>query len=166
MPHIVSIAYTPPDIERRPRDQYARLPLERARLLAGHGIEGDAKATSGNRQLNVMLAETVEDLRGEGLVAAPGQLGEQLVIAGLHPRGLAAGVRLRIGSDAVLELGKLRTPCDRFAHIQQVPIEQVVGRIGYMARVITGGEIAIGSPVVIESPCVVASPTARTSEEA
>ena len=151
MPHVISIAYTPSDIERRPRDQYARVPLERARLVAGQGIDGDAKATNGNRQLNVMLAETVEELRAAGLHTAPGQLGEQLVIAGLNPSDLAPGVQLRIGDDAIIELGKLRTPCERFAHIQGISIASAVGLIGYMTRVISSGEIKVGSRVQIES---------------
>jgi MOSC domain-containing protein YiiM len=155
MPHIVSIAYMPYDIDRHPRDHFARVAVQQAYLLANHGIEGDAKATNGKRQLNVMLAETVEDLRAEGLRTAPGELGEQLVITGLNPSDLAPGIHLRIGDRAIIELGKLRTPCDRFAHIQQVAIEQVVGRIGYMARVIADGPIVIGSPAVILSPSLV-----------
>jgi MOSC domain-containing protein YiiM len=149
MPHVLSIAYTPFDIDRQPRDHFARVAVQQARLVANHGIDGDAKATTGKRQLNVMLAETVDQLRAEGLHTAPGQLGEQLVVAGLNPRDLAPCVRLRIGDDAVIELGKLRTPCDRFAHIQGVPVESAVGRIGYMARVVNDGEITVGSPVAI-----------------
>jgi MOSC domain-containing protein YiiM len=149
MPYILSIAYTPFDVDRQPRDRFARVAVQRACLVANHGIDGDAKATASKRQLNVMLAETVDQLRAEGLHALPGQLGEQLVIAGLNPHDLAPAVRLRIGDDAVIEFGKPRTPCDRFAHIQGVPVESAVGRIGYMARVINDGEIAIGSPVTL-----------------
>jgi MOSC domain-containing protein YiiM len=150
MPHVVSIAYTPRDIERHPRDRYARVAADRAALVANRGIEGDVKATSGKRQLNVMLAETVAELAAEGLSASPGELGEQLVIAGLDDRSLRPGARLRIGDAAVIELGKLRTPCERFAHIQDTPIEQAIGRIGYMARVIESGAIEVGSAVHLE----------------
>jgi MOSC domain-containing protein YiiM len=151
MPNLVSIAYTPFDVERSPRDHYARVSVEHAQLVAGHGIDGDAKATTGQRQLNVMLAETVDQLRAEGLHTAPGQLGEQLVVAGLNPVDLKPGVQLRLGNEAVIELGKLRTPCDRFAHIQGVPVKSAVGRIGYMARVTVGGQIAVGSLVGVDS---------------
>ncbi|HEX6961479.1 MAG TPA: MOSC domain-containing protein, partial [Lacipirellula sp.] len=151
----VSIAYTPRDVERHPRDRYARVAVDRVTLVADRGIEGDAKANGGKRQLNVMFAETVVRLAGEGLATKPGELGEQLVIAGLNELTLGPGARIWIGASAVLELGKLRTPCERFAHIQNTPIEQVIGRIGYMARVLEGGEIAVGSPVEVEK---VASP--------
>ncbi|HEX6961924.1 MAG TPA: MOSC domain-containing protein [Lacipirellula sp.] len=149
MPHVVSIAYTPRDVERHPRDRYARVAVDRVTLVADRGIEGDAKANGGKRQLNVMFAETVADLAAEGLSVDPGELGEQLVIAGLGERSLGPGVRLRIGDSAMIELGKLRTPCERFAHIQDTPREAVIGRIGFMARVVKSGGIAVGSPVGI-----------------
>jgi hypothetical protein len=59
VPHVISISYTPADIERRPSDRYARVAVERARLVAERGIEGDAKGRGGARQLNVLLAEEV-----------------------------------------------------------------------------------------------------------
>src|SRR4051812_4853899 len=80
---IVSIAYTPAGIERKPKDSYGRAAVPRATLVADHGIEGDRKARGGQRQLNVMRAEMVEQLQAEGYRTAPGELGEQLVIRGL-----------------------------------------------------------------------------------
>ncbi len=89
MAHVVSIVYRPRDAEMpRPQDHFARVPLERARLVESHGIDGDAKGGSGDRQLNVMLAENLAHLGTEGFKARPGELGEQIVIAGLDP-GLA-----------------------------------------------------------------------------
>jgi MOSC domain-containing protein YiiM len=151
MPHVVSIAYTPAYIDRRPADRYARAAVERAMLIANHGIEGDVKAKPGNRQLNVMLAETVAELRADGLDTSPGELGEQLVIAGLDERQVRPGVHIRLGDAALIELDALRTPCDRFARIQGVDITDAIGRIGYMARVLAGGEISVGSQAVIET---------------
>lgn len=147
MAHLVSIAIKPPEREHRPADHYTRVSVERAVLEAERGIVGDAKASRGKRQLNVMLVEMVEQLRAEGFRTAPGELGEQLVISGLSPELAAPGVRLRLGDRAVILLGELREPCDRFARIQGSPEEIVIGRIGYMARVLVGGEIAVGSPV-------------------
>ena len=151
MGHVQSIAYTPENIARAPADRYARVSNERAVLVAGRGIEGDVKARPGKRQLNVMLAEGVARLREDGYRTAPGELGEQLVIAELAECAVESGTRLRIGETAVVELGKLRTPCERFAGIQGSPASAAKGRIGFMARVLMGGEIGVGSPVVVEN---------------
>lgn len=152
MPHIASIAYTPKDTERKPKSHFARTPLESATLIPRHGIEGDAKATRGERQLNVMFAEHVAQLAVEGFHAAPGELGEQLVIAGLAPETIVPGTQLCLGDSALIELYEHRTGCSRFAQIQGKPPSAADGRLGYMARIITGGKIAIGAPVTLASP--------------
>ena len=151
MARVASIAYTPPDVERRPEDRYARATLGVARLVADHGIDGDAKAKRGKRQINVMLADTIAELAAEGYRTAPGELGEQLVITGIAPEEASPGMRLEVGPTAVIQLGELREPCSRFAAIQGVRAEDAVGRIGFMARVVAGGEIAVGSPVKVAS---------------
>jgi MOSC domain-containing protein YiiM len=161
MAHIVSIAYTPADIERRPKDYYARTPLESAVLVASHGINGDRKATRGKRQLNIMFAEQVAELRAEGFRAAPGELGEQIVVAGLPVDGVSPGTHLKLGDGALVILDELRTGCGRLAHIQGKPAAAAAGRLGYMARVLAGGPIAVGSPVAVEVS--VAPASARAS---
>ena len=85
MAELVSITYTPRDVERRPADRYARVPLGRATLVEGKGIAGDLKGGGRTRQLNVMRAETLAELAAEGRKTEPGEMGEQLVIAGLDP---------------------------------------------------------------------------------
>jgi MOSC domain-containing protein YiiM len=151
MAHIVSIAYTPEGVEQHPADHYARVALEHASLVEGRGILGDTKGKGGKRQLNIMRAETVAQLKAEGYRAAPGELGEQLVLAGLESGTLTLGARLHLGSTAIIEVTKARTPCGRFAHIQGRPQEAAEGRIGVMARVLTGGDIAVGDAVRVEA---------------
>jgi MOSC domain-containing protein YiiM len=150
MAHITSITYRPANVEQRPPDWYARVPVERVQLVPSHGIEGDTKGSRKDRELNVMLAEIVELLREEGFKTDPGELGEQLVIAGLDPGALSPGVRVRLGASAIIEIGIPRTGCSRFAHIQGKPLKDTRDKMGFMARVIRGGEIAVGDEVRIE----------------
>ena len=96
------------------------------RLVESHGIDGDAKGGSGDRQLNVMLAEALAELATEGFKTDPGAMGEQIVIAGLDPASLVGGARLRLGS-AVIEVGIPRTGCARFEMIQGKPRQSAAG---------------------------------------
>jgi MOSC domain-containing protein YiiM len=148
MAHLVSIAYSPEEGEVRPADHYARVPVERTTLVEKQGITGDRKG-GGKRQLNVMRAEALEELHAEGFKTAPGEMGEQLVIAGLAPSALAAGTRLRIGETAVIEVNIPRTGCGRFEHIQGKSKKLTVGRLGALATVHAGGEIAVGDEVIV-----------------
>jgi len=151
VPRVVSIAYKPTDGDQHPENHYSRVATVRATLVADRGIARDAKARPGDRQLNVMLAETVRQLNAEGFHTAPGELGEQLVIDGLTATALAPGTRLRLGDSAIIELGNPREPCARFERVQGHSIASAVGRIGFMARVIVGGDVALGMKVQIET---------------
>lgn len=147
MAHVVSIVYTPADVpNRRPQDHYARVPAERVTLVELRGIDGDLKAGGGQRQLNIMVAETLAELKAEGFKTEPGEMGEQIVVAGVDPTTVTVGSRWRIGS-AVVEVTIPRTGCDRFEMIQGRPKRSVTGRIGVMARVVTTGEVAVGDAV-------------------
>ena len=149
MPHLVSIAFKSVEMESKPVDRFSRTSVERAVLAPRQGIVGDVKGGSGDRQLNVMFAETVAELEAEGFHTAPGELGEQIVIAGLPVESRAAGMQLRIGESAVIRLDIPRTGCARFEHIQQRSKQSAAGRLGLMARVVVGGEIAVGDRVTV-----------------
>jgi MOSC domain-containing protein YiiM len=149
MAHVVSIVYTPRDVSmRRPQDRYARVAIDRVRLVERKGIEGDAKNSTTDRQLNVMFAEVLAELGLEGFQTAPGEMGEQIVLAGIDPATLTEGTRLKLG-EAVIEVGILRTGCARFEMIQGKPRSAAKGRLGVLATVVTGGEIAVGDAVEI-----------------
>jgi MOSC domain-containing protein YiiM len=144
---VVSIVYTPREIDmRRPQDHYTRVACERVTLVDFEGIVGDAKGGVGKRQLNIMAAETLAELRAEGFKTEPGDMGEQIVVAGIVLASVTVGSRWRIGS-AVVEVTLPRTGCSRFEMIQGKPKQSVQGRLGVMARVVTGGEVAVGDLV-------------------
>lgn len=147
MAHVVSICYTPAGVERRPADRFARVAVAQAALVEDFGIDGDAKGGGDKRQLNVMTAETLALLRAEGFKVAPGELGEQIVVAGVDEAALVPGARLALGDAAVIEVTLPRTGCDRFEHIQGKPKATAKGRLGVMARVVAGGVVRAGDPV-------------------
>jgi MOSC domain-containing protein YiiM len=150
MPHIVSIAFSPPAETPRPADHYHRVPVASATLAVDHGIESDRKSKGGDRQINIMSATTLARLRDEGFKTGPGEMGEQLVVEGIDIDTLPAGTRLRLGTTATVEVVLPRSGCDRFEKIQGQHKRLVRGRLGVMVRVVTDGPIAVNDPVEIE----------------
>ncbi len=144
---VASIVYKPESADSDPENRYVRIPLTSANLVAGHGIEGDRKGGHPKRNLNIMSFETLEALRKEGFSTQPGQMGEQLVIQGLDVEKLAEGDRLQVGDHACVEVVNHRTGCQRFEYIQGKSPQLATGRMGVMAKVVTGGLIDIGDPV-------------------
>ena len=149
MPSIVSITYSPPTEVPRPEDHYHRAPAAEAMLLADRGIESDRKSKGGKRQLNIMSAATLAQLREEGFHTNPGQMGEQIVLEGIDVDHLPAGAKLKLGPSAIVEVSIPRTGCDRFEHIQGKHKKLVGGRLGVMASVIVSGKIAVGAAAAI-----------------
>lgn len=148
MAAIYSLVYRPSD--EHPSDHYARTALYSARLIAGYGIEGDLDGGGHpDRNLNIMSFETLASLNRDGFMTQPGEMGEQISVSGLIVDKLPAGTRLRMGENAVIEIVKPRTGCDRFEAIQGKLRTDAAGRMGVMARVITGGDVRAGDPVIV-----------------
>ncbi len=150
MASIYSIVYHPKDQEYQDREgDYIRVPIQNAELIADHGIEGDQKAGhQPDRQLNLISLEWLAAVQPKGYKTEPGQFGEQIIIEGLAVEGLNPGDRLQLGSEALIEVTKLRNGCDRLEKAQGVSREGL-GPLGAMAKVITGGAIKVGDPVVV-----------------
>jgi MOSC domain-containing protein YiiM len=149
MGQVVSIVHTPKGSGPRPQEHYTRVPLDRADLAEGRGIVGDKKGRGG-RQLNVMLAEVLAELKTEGFKTAPGELGEQIVGAGVPRDAVPPGTRLRLG-EAVIEMTEPRRGCGRFEAIQGKSKTDAAGRLGFLARVVTGGAVVVGDEVELLS---------------
>ena len=146
MTQIASIVYRPIG-QPNPKNDYLRLDLEDATLVAGYGIEGDAKGGHPERQLNLMSYETLTILRGQGFYTEPGQMGEQIVIHQLDVDALPAGTKVQLGNEAIIEIVKPRTGCDKFETVQKKSPSLVQSQMGQIAKVIVGGKIHVGDPV-------------------
>jgi MOSC domain-containing protein YiiM len=150
MGHIVSIVYKPAHLPSKPAGRYTREPLAEARLIAGHGIEGDCKAGTPGRHINLMSAQALARLAEAGFHVGPGQLGEQVVVADVEVEKLRPGDRLFLGTDVCLEVDRPRTGCQRLEDIQGRPRAALAGYLGVMMLVQTGGVVRVGDPVRVQ----------------
>ncbi len=128
------------------------MPLARARVTV-EGLEGDEQGHSKHRKLSRALSlldvEIIEQLKQEGYRVAPGVLGENLTIRGLHGRPLAPGMRLRFSSGVVIELTEARKPCFVLDAVHTDLKKTTIGRIGWMASVVTEGWLSPGENIEI-----------------
>jgi MOSC domain-containing protein YiiM len=148
-PFIVSINISPGGIPKRP--------IDRAEITFD-GLSGDGRAHDKHRKperaLSLLDEEIIEALRAEGYPVSPGTLGENLTVRHLHVQHLPPGTRLRFSSGAEIELVEPRKPCFVLDAVHPDLQSAVVGRIGYLARVVKGGALCCGEEIVIEAvPC-------------
>jgi hypothetical protein len=148
--------------------------LSHIRLVAGHGVEGDAHAgpfakhrflarrdsrMPNDRQVHLMESEIFAELADDGFTVGPGTLGENVTTRGVDLSRLPLGTRLHLGAEAVVELRGLRTPCVLINRFQAGLLLAVLRtgprphyRVGVMGRVIADGLVRAGDAVSVDMP--------------
>lgn len=130
-----------------------KLPTPAARLNLG-GIEGDLheheKHRRADRAVSIQDLELLDELREEGYAVGPGLMGENLTVRNLQVQSLTVGDRLQFDSGAVLELTSVRKPCFVLDSIDPKLKEAVVGRCGFMAKVIATGVLRPGQKITVQ----------------
>lgn len=153
--------------------RFSKHRVERATFIAGLGIEGDAHrgttvqhrsrlakhADSPNlRQVHLLDTGLLDRLAADGFQVRPGELGENITLAGFDVSAVGVGTIMEIGEDVILAVTGRRNPCgqvnDLGSGLQARLLEGHDGRVdgGAMAVVVHGGNVEVGAPVTITAP--------------
>lgn len=136
--------------------------LDVARLVEGHGIEGDRYATArgtysgrplagdnpfANRQVTLIEMETLDALkRDHGIDLPPHETRRNLTTAGV-PLNHLVGREFRVG-EVVLFGGRLNVPCQYLEDLLGKPVfKPLINRSGLNCRIVKGGTIRPGDSI-------------------
>ncbi|GGD28901.1 MOSC domain-containing protein [Nocardioides daphniae] len=183
MPHVVAVS-------RDGTHRFSKVPTEAITLIEGIGVLGDAHAGTlvqhrysarrdpnqpNLRQVHLIQSELFDQAREQGYELGPGDLGENVLTAGIDLLTLPEGTLLDLGGP-VVRLTGLRNPCvliNRFrpgllkvvlARADGTPMGRavpdeprpdapaVIRRAGVMSVVERGGEVVPGAPVTVTLP--------------
>lgn len=104
-----------------------------------------------NRAICLLSEEVYSALRKDGVACeAPGTFGENVLTRGLSDAGLRPGDQLRLGPDVVIEIYDVRAPCKTLKSVDPRFPDLMLGRSGWVARVISGGVLAPGMTIASE----------------
>lgn len=118
------------------------------RLVADHGLEGDAHAGSG-RQVSLLAQESIDKMIALGAAVSAGDFAENLTVTGLEVMRLPIGARLKVGPEAVLEITQIGKACHKGCAIREQVGDCVMPREGVFARVLNGGEVKPGDLIEV-----------------
>jgi MOSC domain-containing protein YiiM len=128
-------------------------------ILSAHvtkdGVPGDwqrnRKYHGGpDRAICLFSEELYGWLRAEyKLDLVPGSVGENFTTRGIDLNKLRPGDRLRVGDSCTIELTDVRVPCTNLKKWHPDLKEIVEGRSGWVARVITEGDVKSGDAVEV-----------------
>ena len=78
-----------------------------------------------------------------------GAIGENFTTRGIDLMSLRAGDRLRVGSECEIELTDVREPCRQLKKWDERFPKLILGRSGWLARVVVEGEVRAGDAVEV-----------------
>ena len=158
-------------VARDKSHRFSKSPAMFIRLIAGHGVEGDAHAgptvkhrsrvardpsAPNLRQVHLLHHELLTELD-----IPPGALGENITTSGIDLLSLPEGTKLTLGPTATIAITGLRNPCSQIesyrpgllrAVLTRTPDGTTLRKSGIMAIVLTDGDIHPGDPITITLP--------------
>lgn len=127
-----------------------KTPVATATFVVGLGIQGDAHSGNWHRQVSLLDADDIAQVRRVGLPdLAPGAFAENIVVSGVPLAELGLGTRLRLGAGVVLSITQIGKRCHSPCQIYSLTGDCIMPRRGLFAVVEEGGELATGGEATV-----------------
>ncbi len=163
-------------VSRDGEHRFSKTVTDEITLLPGLGVQGDAHLGStvqhrsrvaadptqpNLRQVHLIHVELHAELRELGFDVAPGQMGENILTAGVELLGLPRDTLLQLGEHALVQVTGLRNPCAQIDAFRPGLLKAVIGRdqngdvvrkAGVMAIVVHGGPVRPGGSIQVRRP--------------
>lgn len=121
-------------------------------LRAGFGIEGDAHAGSGKRQVSLLSIEAIEKFESEaskkGVEIRPGIFAENITTEGIALEKLKVGDRLSAGDNITLKVTAIGKECHSGCSITRSVGRCIMPKQGVFAEVEAGGALKIHDKIM------------------
>ena len=118
-------------------------------LKEAWGIEGDAHGGDWHRQVSLLAAESIEQVKEVLPTLKKGAFAENIITSGIDLSRIGIGIRLQVGPEAVLEITQIGKECHNSGCvIKKATGDCIMPREGVFAKVVTGGTISAGDEIV------------------
>jgi MOSC domain-containing protein YiiM len=118
-------------------------------FLENLGLQNDAHAEAGIRQVSLLAKESIEKIRAKGLAVNYGDFAENLTIEGIDLPSLPIGTQLKVGRQVLLEVSQIGKVCHNRCNIFYTVGDCVMPREGIFAKVLAGGKIKVDDRIEI-----------------
>lgn len=148
-------------------------PVETAKLIVDLGLEGDAHAEGGIKQVSLLSIESINrqnacpkvnpvresrrlksaafsnGVKNNRQSLKPGDFAENITTQGIALTKLKIGDKLTIGNSVVLEISKIGKDCHKYCAIYYKTGDCIMPREGIFAKVIKDGIINRGDRILV-----------------
>ncbi len=125
-----------------------KTPIDTAQCRANYGIEGDAHAGAGMRQVSFLAQNDIDTMKEHGIKPSPGDFAENVIVSGDAIDNIEQGDYLVIESGPVFRVTMIGKEC----HDSACPIRQQTGTCimpskGVFTEVTRAGKIKTGDSI-------------------
>jgi MOSC domain-containing protein YiiM len=124
--------------------------IREAMLIKDLGIEHDAHAEGGHRQVSLLMDESIERMRREGIDIGHGDFAENIVTRGVDLSTLRLEDLIRIGEGILLQVTMIGKECHTPCRIYHQLGHCIMPEEGIFCRVLDSGRIRAGDTVMVE----------------
>jgi len=125
-----------------------------AMLRAGHGVEDDAHAGPGRRQVSLLAIEAIEEAehksRDKDVDLRPGIFAENITTQDVDLGSVRVGDTIRIGESVMLRVSQIGKECHDDCAIMKKTGACAMPKKGIFAVVMTGGPVRVRDRVEIK----------------
>lgn len=121
-------------------------PIPSIFLIEGVGVEGDAHAGFGHRQVSLLNYEDILEVQTKLPWVKPGSFAENISVRDFDLTQLKIGERLKVG-ETILEVTQIGKECHSHCEIFRLTGDCIMPKKGYFAKVILGGCVRPGDEV-------------------
>lgn len=132
----------------------SKMPVEKVKLIENYGLENDAHAGGGIKQVSLLSIESIKKQKecpkvDKKTELKAGDFAENITTEGIKLDELKIGDRLKIGKSVELEISQIGKECHRYCSIYYRTGNCIMPKEGVFAKVIRGGEISRGEEIII-----------------
>lgn len=118
-------------------------------LKEAWGIDGDAHAGDWHRQVSLLAAESIEQVKEVLPTLKKGAFAENIITRGIDLSRIGIGSKLQVGSQVVLEITQIGKECHNSGCvIKKTTGDCIMPREGIFAKVVTGGSVSAGDEII------------------
>ncbi len=135
----------------------AKTTVKEINVIENFGVEEDAHAGPGLRQVSLLAVESIRKqmecpkVKKKGISLSPGDFAENITTKGLDLAKLRISDRLKIGAQVNLEVSKIGKECHRYCAIYYKTGDCIMPREGIFTKVVNGGKIKVGDQIEVSN---------------
>jgi len=123
--------------------------VDHGHFVADFGLEGDAHAGGGNRQVSLLGQESVDIMTSQGAKGlCAGKFAENITTEGIILHELAVGTKLKIG-ETIQEISQIGKECHHGCEIKQQTGSCIMPTQGIFTKVTSGGNVYPGDEITV-----------------